>query len=173
MDSDFSAKLNFSSTDDDNDNSGRVSDAVNVSPSSGDVDETEDNVDVTVVSAAAATSATDLLDNDETDRRSDKASQTSFSSSDSVATLTDAHFSISQNEDPEHQDPVVVPTASSVSAPGSSVSAPASLHASPSASPAPSPSSVRSLNMERWLKGQGIDASNIVEGKRTRKPKKF
>lgn len=186
VDSDFSAKLNFSSTDDDDDNSGR---ARNLSPSSGDVDKTEDGNDVTVVSATGAALASDETDSDKTDRRSDKATQASFSSSSSsssgscsvqsvveaqstsssTGTLTDAQLSNSQNLDSEHQDPEGAPTASPTSAPAS----PTGRRQSPSAFRVPPHSaSLRSENMKRWLKGQGIDPANIVEGKRLRKPKK-
>lgn len=145
-------------------------------------DMTQDNAHVTVVSADQTLAATDETN------KTDKNFQTSFSSSssstlnpselslsvDSVVKAhsdvsgSDAALSISQNEHPDHQDVPVVPPPLPSSAPAS----PTGRRRSPSASAAPprSASSI-TLNKQRWLKGQGIDPSNIIEGKRLRKPK--
>lgn len=128
-----------------------------------DADETDDNLDETIqISLSSSSSSTFNLSS------SSYLSDQSVKKAQSCQVSSDADLSILQNEVPEHQEPPVVPPAFPSSAPAS----PTGRRRLSSASAAtPRSASSKSLNRQRWLKGQGIDSANILEGKRIRKPK--
>jgi len=126
--------------------------------------------------------------NNPDNKTEDKDIQTSFSSASSSSlsssnvsvvevekeksSVVINNFSIFQTDNPDHPGVTESPKPLSLSAPSSPGPRSSASRRTPSSAPS-SPSEKKKLNKAKWLKGQGIDSTNIVEGKRFRKPKKL